>query len=458
MLRNHSESFSTMHKMIDMIIVLFSWAVSYFFRFKTIIPETEDDLGLWYLKVSIVLVILSYYYFRREGVYSSKRFENLFNELMSVVKANTVAFSVFVFLIYFFIPHKASRILLFIYFITSTTLLVTFKIIVRKFLRRLREQGKNIRYALLVGSGKQIQDYAIKLYKHKEVGIKIIGWVDSEGSCENLGIKCYKNFTKKFFRSINPDIVIIGYKNKDAFKVEEATNILMNSLAETIVLPDLSHSLVGYSINEFHGIPMIMLNEPSIKSRSMIIKRMFDFVFSFLGIILLSPMFIIISIIVKLGSKGPVFYSQERMGIDGRRFKMFKFRSMSNDVLVNTEGWTVKNDSRVTPVGKFLRKTSLDEFPQLWNVLLGSMSLVGPRPERPKFVEKFREDIPTYMLRHKMKAGMTGWAQINGWRGDTSIEKRIECDLYYIKNWSIWMDITIIAMTFWKGFFNKNAY
>jgi exopolysaccharide biosynthesis polyprenyl glycosylphosphotransferase len=232
----------------------------------------------------------------------------------------------------------------------------------------------------------------------------------------------------------------------------------MNSLAETIVLPDLSHSLVGYSINDFYGVPMIMINEPNIKSRSIIFKRSFDILFSTFGLIVLFPMFLVISLIVKFTSKGTVLYSQERMGIDGKKFKMYKFRSMSSDATVNTEGWTVKNDSRITPFGRFLRKSSLDEFPQLWNVLLGNMSLVGPRPERPAYVEKFREEIPTYMLRHKMKAGMTGWAQINGWRGDTSIEKRIECDIYYIRNWSLWMDVTIIVMTFWRGFINKNAY
>ena len=145
------------------------------------------------------------------------------------------------------------------------------------------------------------------------------------------------------------------------------------------------------------------------------------------------------------------------MGVDGREFKMWKFRSMVVGDK-NTEGWTVKNDPRVTPIGRFIRKTSLDELPQLWNVITGEMSLVGPRPERPVYVNQFRDEIPSYMLRHKFKAGITGWAQVNGWRGDTSIEKRIECDLWYIKNWSLSLDVTIIFLTFWKGFVNKNAY
>jgi lipopolysaccharide/colanic/teichoic acid biosynthesis glycosyltransferase len=164
---------------------------------------------------------------------------------------------------------------------------------------------------------------------------------------------------------------------------------------------------------------------------------------------------------VKLSSTGPIFFGQERIGLDGRRFKMWKFRSMKVDGHVNAEnipGWTVKDDPRKTKFGSFLRASSLDELPQLWNVFVGDMSLVGPRPEQPYYVEKFRHEIPAYMLRHKMKAGITGWAQVNGWRGDTSLHERIECDLYYIRNWSLWFDVKILFLTFWKGFINKNAY
>ena len=202
---------------------------------------------------------------------------------------------------------------------------------------------------------------------------------------------------------------------------------------------------------------MIVFNEPNFKSFNLFIKRVLDITACSLGLVLISPLLMIISAIVKISSKGPIFYGQVRMGVDGREFKMWKFRSMRTDDS-NHEGWTVKDDPRVTAIGKFIRKTSIDELPQLWNVVTGDMSLVGPRPERPKFVHEFKKDIPAYMLRHKMKAGITGWAQVNGWRGDTSIPKRIECDLWYIKNWSLWLDVSIIFLTFWKGFINKNAY
>lgn len=458
MLRTHSRELEIAHKVIDLLIVLGAWWLSYFLRFETVIPAAEKGLELWYLKAGVVLLVLSYYYFRREGLYTSKRLESLFKEIMSVIKANTLTFIMFVLFIYFLTPHKASRLFLVTYYIASSIGLVFFKIAIRNILNRYREKGKNLRYAVLVGSGKQLQEYAKQLYKHKEAGIVIKAWVDSDGVCNKLGIDCYEHFTKDLFKELSPDIVVIGYSNKEFFKTEAVTKILINSFAETIVLPDLSHSLVGYNIVDFYGLPMIMLNEPNIKSRSIIVKRVFDIISSFLGILILSPLLLLISFLVKRSSSGPILYSQVRMGLDGKKFKMYKFRSMSNDSKVNQEGWTVKDDPRVTKIGKLIRKTSLDELPQLWNVFIGDMSLVGPRPERPQYVEKFREDIPTYMLRHKMKAGITGWAQINGWRGDTSIEKRIECDLYYIRNWSIWMDISIIFMTFWKGFINKNAY
>lgn len=457
MLKSHHREFEILHKVVDLLIVLLCWWASYLIRFETIVPQAQSGLELWYLKANALLLGLSYYYFRREGFYSSKRLESIFRELVTVARANTYAFIVFVLLIYFFTPHKASRIFLITYYVLSTSVLITFKLSMRKLLQNLRAKGKNIRYSLLVGSGKQVQDYVKKVLQHKEAGIAIKGWADSDGLAEKLGIPSFDDFTPGIFEELSPDLVVIGYSNKDSHKIDYISRSLLSSTTETLILPDLTYSLVGYSIVEFHGLPIIQVNEPNIKSRSMIFKRVFDIILSALALIVLSPLFLILSILVKRSSPGPVFYSQERMGLDGNRFKMWKFRSMKIGE-ENHGGWTVENDPRVTRIGRVLRKTSLDEIPQFFNVLIGDMSLVGPRPERPKYVEQFKKEIPTYMLRHKMKAGITGWAQINGWRGDTSIEKRIECDLYYIRNWSVWLDVTILTMTFTKGIFSKNAY
>lgn len=457
MLKNHQKEITIAHKSIDLLIVAASWFASYLIRFESIIPDAQEGLEVWYLKYGLVLLFLNYYYFRRFGLYTSKRFGTLLKETSNVFKANLSAVFVFVIIVYFFSTHKISRFTVTSHFIFSTFLLISFKVNLRKFLRKLREKGKNLRHVILVGNGPQLLRYLDKINSNKELGIVVKGWFDSDSLCDHSNLNCIATFSNDLLKEYCPDSVIIGYKNKDSGKAEDVLKTLKNELFETVVLPDLSYSLIGYNISNISGIPAIMINEPEIKSQSVIAKRLFDIAFSLIGMIILSPLFLLISLIVKLSSKGPVFYSQVRMGLDGKRFKMYKFRSMAmgND---NETGWTTKNDPRITKIGAILRKTSLDEFPQLWNVFIGDMSLVGPRPERPMYVEKFKEEIPNYMLRHKMKAGITGWAQINGWRGDTSISKRIECDLFYIKNWSLWMDISIILMTFWKGFVNKNAY
>jgi Undecaprenyl-phosphate glucose phosphotransferase len=212
-------------------------------------------------------------------------------------------------------------------------------------------------------------------------------------------------------------------------------------------------------IEEFETLPIIHLRESPLYGWNRLLKRVFDIVVGAAALVGLSPMMLAIAVGIKLTSRGPVLYRQERMGLDGRRFSMLKFRSMVPDAEADTgPRWAVPDDPRRTGFGAFLRRASLDELPQLFNVLRGEMSLVGPRPERPSFVEDFRRRVPRYMLRHKVKAGITGWAQINGWRGNTSIEKRIEYDLYYIERWSLGFDIKILLQTIWLGFRHRNAY
>jgi Undecaprenyl-phosphate glucose phosphotransferase len=226
------------------------------------------------------------------------------------------------------------------------------------------------------------------------------------------------------------------------------------------VIPDYSRFIaLGAAVESFGGVPLIVLNDSPLYGYRAWLKRLMDFSLAGVGLLILSPLLMLIALAVRLSSRGPVLYRQERMGLDGRTFGMLKFRSMKVDAEDRTGAvWAVKNDDRRTMIGTFLRSTSLDELPQLWNVLTGDMSLVGPRPERPVFVDKFRHEIPNYMLRHRVKTGITGWAQVNGWRGDTSLEKRIECDIYYIRNWSLWLDVKILFLTVFKGFVNPNAY
>jgi Undecaprenyl-phosphate glucose phosphotransferase len=235
---------------------------------------------------------------------------------------------------------------------------------------------------------------------------------------------------------------------------------LSDSSVDLRVVPHLVERMrLNAGIEELDGTPIILLSQSPLLGWNRIVKRLMDIICGLAALAVFGPAMIVIALLVKFTSRGPVFYMQERMGLDGVKFEMYKFRSMRMGAEDESGAvWASPEDDRRTTLGSFMRKTSLDEFPQLFNVLKGDMSLVGPRPERPVFVEDFRKSVPGYMLRHKMKSGMTGWAQVNGWRGDTSIDRRIECDLYYIENWSLAMDLKILWLTVWKGFVSQNAY
>ncbi len=450
MFTNTFRRIEVFHKVIDLSMIQLAWWSSYYIRFNTqLFPNRGEPWLPRYIKFSILLLFVSYYFLSQGGLYSSRRIAPVFEDIYSVIKANAFTFASFILAGYFLSENKLSRIFIITYLISSTLLLAISKLTVRKILRKTFKKGYFRRNVILIGNSPKIQEYAQKIKKHPESGMKIHKWYQEESEYSNLSIEDIENE--------NPASIIIGVPNQSYHLVSRLLNDLNNLLIDVIVLPDLSHAFVGYQIVDLSGITAILINEPNLSNRNMIIKRLFDIVSCGLGLLIISPFLLIIAIIIKLTSKGPILYSQVRMGLDGKEFKMYKFRSMRMDSS-NKETWTVKNDPRVTAIGKVIRKTSIDELPQLFNVLIGDMSLVGPRPERPMYVNQFKKDIPTYMLRHKMRAGVTGWAQINGWRGDTSIEKRIECDLYYIKHWSLWLDIWIILMTFWKGFVNKNAY
>ncbi len=277
-------------------------------------------------------------------------------------------------------------------------------------------------------------------------GIKVLGRI------ENLNVILPEN---------QMDEIAITLGLSEYYRLEEIVALCEKSGVHTKFIPDYNKIIPTKPYTEdILGLPVINIRYvPLNNTFNALIKRTMDIVGSIVGIIVTSPLMLLMCLIIKLTSPGPLIYKQERVGLHNQTFWMYKFRSM--EVQPESEekkAWTVKNDPRVTPVGKFMRHTSIDELPQLFNILKGNMSLVGPRPERPFFVEKFREEIPRYMVKHQVRPGLTGWAQVNGYRGDTSIRKRIECDLYYIENWSIGFDIKIIFLTFFKGFINKNAY
>jgi Undecaprenyl-phosphate glucose phosphotransferase len=257
------------------------------------------------------------------------------------------------------------------------------------------------------------------------------------------------------------DEIAITLPIRDYHYLEEVVDICEKNGVHTKFIPDYNSLIPTKSYTEdLLGLPVINIRYvPLSNTGNIITKRMLDVISSLLGILITSPLLLLVALLIKLGSPGPVIFKQERVGYHKKSFQMYKFRSMElQSCSMEQKAWTVKDDPRVTPIGKFLRRTSLDELPQLFNILKGDMSLVGPRPERPLFVEKFKEEIPRYMVKHQVRPGLTGWAQINGYRGDTSIRKRIDYDIYYIENWTIGFDLKIIFLTFFTGFVNKNAY
>lgn len=436
------------NRVADLVVIFGAWITSYYLRFVLDIGGKASDLLLErYLGFGFLLVIISLVTFKNLKVYELNRFENAAKELTNLGKAHAISFVIFLAFSFFISHERLSRIMLAVYFVLSIGGLICIKLYFRNKILSLPVK------LVLIGNGESIKKYfsIIKSYPN----YKVLAWYEAPE--EGREFRNQGDFSAERLEKDHCDGVVLGFNTKEANRVQTYLDKLADYIIPTMVLPDVQYAKLGYSIQNFKGIPVLNLNEPNVKTLGIIMKRVFDFVSCSVGLILISPLLLLIALAVKLTSKGPVFYGQVRMGVDGKEFKMWKFRSMVTGE-VNTEGWTVKDDPRVTKVGKFLRKTSLDEFPQLWNVVVGDMSLVGPRPERPVFVEQFRTEIPNYMLRHKFKAGITGWAQINGWRGDTSIEKRIECDIWYIKNWSFALDVSIIFLTFWKGFINKNAY
>lgn len=454
MLKKHSEFFSSALKTSDIFMVVLSWALAYWIRFH-LLPNADSGLLFSFVSLTPALALLSLYFSFKQGLYNSQRLSSTFNETIKILQANAYSTLAFIVVLYFFSEDRISRLTLLLYFLISSVMLVFSRISMRKILKYLRSQGYNLRHVVLVGDGVNLEAYHRHILENPEIGIRIIDWIDAPDLV--FQGRSGKSL-KQVLHENSIDTIVLGYSATKSAMNDDVIRQYHSDLIEIQILPEIKYSLVGYHIEDFAGLPVLNLNQPNISEFDRVLKRFIDLVASAIGLILISPFLAFIALMVKVTSPGPIFYGQVRIGMDGKEFKMWKFRSMKVQTENAQPGWTTENDPRRTKFGTFIRKTSLDELPQLWNVFVGDMSLVGPRPEQPYFVEKFRGEIPAYMLRHKMKAGITGWAQVNGWRGDTSIAKRIECDIYYIKNWSLWLDIRILFLTFWRGFINKNAY
>lgn len=460
------------YPVVDIISVLFSWFFAYQIRFYGPF-SIEKGIPEWkaYLKLLPFIVIIWFVTFSLRGFYKKeKKFRSALVENFEVLKASLFAIIIFVAVTYFYDEYRYSRLTLLIFAIIHPLLIMGARSLLHKFLR-LYSKNYKARKILVIGGGEHLAkslDFAdtMNFSSIRLVGVMGIGDEHQVEQAKNLAVSWQCPFFTvpddwaKFFLQTPCETVIIAPPFTCHDFLKTYLEPLANQVSDIKLLPDLSY-LTKFSskVELVMNMPIINIHDSPLKGMGHIQKRVFDILGSIACLIIFSPIMFICAFLVRLSSPGNIFYKQDRMGLDGNIFTILKFRTMPLDAEKKSGAiWASKNDGRSTNIGKFLRKTSLDELPQLINVLRGEMSLVGPRPERPIFVDQFRRSIPGYMLRHKVKAGMTGMAQVSGWRGNTSIEKRIECDLFYIQNWSLWLDIKILFLTLFKGFINPNAY
>lgn len=468
MLKKHGQLFLTTLIFFDSIVISFSWLAAYYIHFKTsfgpaphhAIPEIDV-----YLLALIPVWAVFMFNIRLCGLYKPLRGKPVSTEFYNIIKVTVLSILILTAATFFYREESFSRIAAAYFWVLVTTLMVVSHVLVRVVLMEARKRGFNLRHVLIVGSGDLGQTVADKINLHPEFGMKIVGFLSRHSEkvgSEINGIKVVGLYQEvsKIIQKYSIDQLYIALPLHAHDRMEKVLENLDEETVDIKVVPDLLKFMnLQAGVEELDGLPVVNLTESPLYGWNIVIKRVSDIVLSGLAIIVGSPLLLIIAIIIKLESRGPIIFRQERVGLDKEGFEMLKFRSMRVDAEEKTGPvWASKEDDRRTRLGTFLRKTSFDELPQLFNVFIGDMSLVGPRPERPVFVKDFKKSIPKYMLRLKMKAGLTGWAQVNGWRGNTSLDKRVEFDLYYIKNWSLSFDLKIILMTFWKGFVNPHAY
>lgn len=454
-IREYGTSVGFILKLMDAGAILTGGFLSYFWRFE------ENSIEAIYLYSFVLSIFVFELFLTYLGAYQNWRNSSITREIRTVITAAGLAFLILLTVAFF--THTfllLPRIWIAVWFVSTILLTVGLRLCLRGYLRRSTAQGNNIERILIVGNGRLGRSVAEKLLAMPASGLKPVGFISEQhndhsvlatlGKVDELNEIIAKE-------DINQVWVALPMTEVDTLKAVQAA--LATSLTTIRMVPDLyGFHLINHSVSDIAGMPVINLSSsPMLEGKNRFMKRVEDVVFSSLILLMISPIMIGLALAVKLTSPGPIFYRQERVSWNGKPFDMLKFRSMAVDSEKDGVKWGGSSTMSVTPIGKFIRRTSLDELPQFINVLLGDMSIVGPRPERTIFVDQFKHEIPGYMQKHLVKAGITGWAQINGWRGDTDLKKRIECDLYYIENWSVWLDLKIIVLTVFKGFIHKNA-
>ncbi|MGM0884283.1 MAG: undecaprenyl-phosphate glucose phosphotransferase [Bacillota bacterium] len=468
MLRQNQRFLTQLYMLADLLCTLIVFMAAYWLKFysgwlPSINSVPFSTYLLWGTVYSFSAVLVGFYL----QFYSPRRRKNHSYEVLKVLQIQTISFLGLLSLFYFTREVHISREFLVIFFVMNFIAVATYRSWVKTLLSSFRRRGYNKRFVLIVGAGSVGRSFYTNLQNSPELGYEVVGFLDdyqTEHAPEHRQMKPIigkLDDLKMKLENAPIDEVIIALPLDAHTKYAEIIEMCERTGVKTLIIPDFFDLLPARPFfDNFAGIPLINVRDvPLDELSNRILKRWFDIAFSLFAIILTSPIMLFIIIGLKLTSPGPILFKQERMGLDRKTFLMYKFRSMhvSTNTVSDTQ-WTVENDPRRTRFGSFLRRTSLDELPQFFNVLFGHMSVVGPRPERPYFVHQFKEEIPKYMIKHQIRPGITGWAQTNGLRGDTSIQDRIMHDIFYIENWTFLFDIKIILKTVLKGLINKNAY
>ena len=465
MIKENQKHFNRLHVVLDAFVIVIAYFLAWMIKFLFLDGSVGALPFRTYAAAILPIVpvyLLLYYLF---SLYTPKRVQGRRLEMWNIIKANTVGIALILGVLYLIKMMHFSRELLAIFYFVNILLETGLRNLIRYFLRSMRKKGYNLKHILLVGYSHAAEEYIDRIIANPQWGYKIRGILDDhvEAGTEYKGVKVLGRIANLMV--ILPqnrlDEIAITLGLNEYYRLEEIVALCEKSGVHTKFIPDYNRVIPTKPYTEdILGLPVINIRHvPLTNTYYAFLKRVMDIVGSVCAIVLFSPVMLFSVIMIKLTSPGPLIFKQERVGLHNRPFMMYKFRSMEVQAPEKEKTrWTVKDDPRVTGFGKFMRKTSIDELPQLFNVLKGEMSLVGPRPERPFFVEKFKEEIPRYMIKHQVRPGITGWAQVNGYRGNTSIRKRIEYDLYYIENWTLGLDIKILFLTIFKGFVNKNAY
>jgi Undecaprenyl-phosphate glucose phosphotransferase len=478
MLSRHNRLLVTLYLASDALIAVSAFVLAYALRFHTgLIPITKGIPPLsQYINVLPFIAVVVPLGFHLQGLYRLRRGRSRVDDFFGVFVGSILAvvFGIVATLYTqtYFAGASAkdsgafevSQAVWAIFLVINVALAYALREVVREVLERRWRAGIGLKRILIAGSGELGRLVADKILEHRELGYQIVGFVDDR-SGDHLG---YRGLPLLGTVEEAPEIAAREGIDHLYVALPPEQHVAMLQLIESTsrefvdvkVVPDLLQVIaLRARLEDLDGVPVININDVPLQGFNSIVKRTIDIILSAIALLVLAIPLAIVALLVRITSRGPVFYYQERMGLDGKSITIVKFRSMFDGAEAGTGPvWARQNDPRVTPFGRFLRRSNLDEMPQLWNVLRGDMSIVGPRPERPHFVEQFKHKIPQYMLRHKVKAGLTGWAQVHGWRGNTSIEKRIEYDLYYIENWSVSLDLKIMWLTVLRGFFHKHAY